>query len=237
MFIQPLWPAPAHIKAYTTLRKRRVDIGPEQDFNLALPSNREHLTHLLQLPQEPIWISQSHSTTVVEACADNLSKNADASFTTQANQICVVMTADCLPLLCCDTRNNYVSAIHAGWRGLANGIITNTLANRVSEHLLVWLGPAIGPKHFEVGVEVYEAFISRNPNNQTAFQPTSQNKWLADIYELARIELRGLGITQIYGGEYCTYSQSDHFFSHRRDQGKTGRMASLIWMEPLVIST
>ncbi len=241
MFIQPEWPAPSYVKAYTTLRTGGSSAPPFNDFNLGLHTgddeqtvmaNRKLLQQSLHIPQEPVWLNQTHSNIVVEAKPENYLQNADASFSNHANQVCVVMTADCLPILCCSTKEPFVSAIHAGWRGLASGIINKALDKiPFLENLLVWLGPAIGPQHFEVGEDVYEAFTSLNPKNQTAFRRSSPKKWLANIYELARIQLADLGISQIYGGTHCTFNQSDLFFSYRRDKGKTGRMASLIWLE------
>lgn len=239
MFIQPSWPAPQNVKAYTTLRSGGISLPPYHSFNLALhvednndhvAANREKLTQLLHIPSEPIWLNQVHGTNIIEATVHNRNQVADASFTTIKNHVCVTMTADCLPILSCNKEGNYVSAIHAGWRGLAAGIIGKTLQAAAGPDLLVWLGPAIGPQHFEVGQEVYEIFTSQQTQHQTAFTPYTDKTWLANIYELARQQLTSLGIIQIYGGEYCTYTQPELFFSYRRDKGKTGRMASLIWI-------
>jgi polyphenol oxidase len=240
MFIQPTWPAPPQIKAYTTLRDGGVSQPPYHSFNLAfhvednsdhVTANRKQLINLLHLPSEPIWINQVHGTTMVEASPDNKGEDADASFTTAKNQICAIMTADCLPILCCNKQGNYVSALHAGWRGLAGGIIGKNLQQVAGPDLLVWLGPAIGPGHFEVGQEVYEIFTTQRNQHQSAFTRYTDKTWLANIYELARLQLINLGITHIYGGDYCTYAQPEYFFSYRRDKGKTGRMASLIWID------
>lgn len=242
MFIQPSWPAPPEIKAYTSLRSGGFSKAPFDEFNLAfhvndeeaaVKANREKLNQALSLPKEPIWLNQVHGTLALPALASNRNQDADSSFTHQSQQVCAIMTADCLPLLICQPKGSGLAAIHAGWRGLAQGIIESTVdALQVdNSELLVWLGPAIGPDHFEVGIEVYETFLTKNPLNHSAFVRKSSNTWLADLYELARIQLRELGITAIYGGEHCTYSQKDLFFSYRRDQGKTGRMVSLIWRE------
>lgn len=242
MFIQPLWPAPVNIKAYTTLRDGGISQPPYHSFNLALHvkdkinsviTNRKQLARLLQLPAEPIWVNQVHGTTIAEALPQNLNQDADASFATHENQVCAIMTADCLPILCCNKQGTYVSAIHAGWRGLAGGIIAKALHFLAGPDLLVWLGPAIGPQHFEVGQEVYEIFVSQQVRYRTAFTRYTDKTWLANIYELARQQLAELGVTQIYGGGYCTYAQPEYFFSYRRDKGKTGRMASLIWIDSL----
>ncbi|TAK77506.1 MAG: peptidoglycan editing factor PgeF [Gammaproteobacteria bacterium] len=212
-FIQPEWPAPPQIKAYTSLRSGWSD---------------------LSFPEEPIWVQQTHSTIVIEATPENKEKKADATFTPQANRVCVVVTADCLPVLICNQQATHVAAIHAGWRGLANGIIETTLQaiQQPAEDLLVWLGPAIGPQKFEVGQDVYEAFTLKHAESATAFVPHTEGKWLADLYELARIRLKQQGVSRIYGGNFCTYTQEDLFFSYRRDKGNTGRLASFIWRTP-----
>lgn len=222
-YLQPNWPAPKHIKAYTTLRDGWQG---RSDGNSPLKS-------LLDLPADPIWITQIHSSIVIEATSENTEQTGDASFTSQAKQVCVVLTADCLPILISNKRGTKVAAIHAGWRGLAAGIIENTVQalSEINDDLLVWLGPAIGPKKFEVGKDVFDAFTSKHLESAAAFLPSSENKWLANLYELARIRLKFLGISAIYGGEYCTHTQDELFFSYRRDQGKTGRMASLIWID------
>ncbi len=210
-FIQPEWPAPSSIHAYTT----------------TIHSNWQEL----KLPEEPIWLTQIHSSIVVEAVAENREKNADGLFTNQSHRVCAVVTADCLPVLFCNRQGTHVAAIHAGWRGLANGIIETALQalNLPPEELLVWLGPAIGPQKFEVGKDVYDAFTLKHALSSIAFTPYRENKWLADLYALAKIRLALHGIHHVYGGNYCTYTQDDLFFSYRRDKGKTGRLVSLIW--------
>lgn len=215
-FIQPNWPAPPQIRAYTTLRT-------------ATP----HPVGDLPLPSDPIWLDQhTHSATVVEATQENKKAIADASFTTQTNQVCAVLTADCLPILICNQQGTHIAAIHAGWRGLANDIIENTLIalKQPPQDLLVWLGPAIGAQKFEVGKDVYDAFVSKHPESIHAFKPHTDDKWLADLYQLAKIRLHKQRINAIYGGEYCTYTQADLFYSYRRDKAHSGRLASLIWI-------
>jgi YfiH family protein len=240
-FLQPVWPAPKHIKAYTTLRQGGVSPPPYDQFNLAdhvgdnrecVKANRTLLKNTLRLPQEPIWIKQTHSTLAIEALPQHTGKEADASFTHTANQICVVQTADCLPLLLCNRQGTHVAAIHAGWRGLLHGIIEETVKalHLPADEMLAWLGPAIGPTAFEVGNEVRDAFIKTDAYAVEAFIP-HQDRWLANIYLLAKQRLHRLGIAPIYGGEYCTYSDKEHFFSYRRDGEKTGRMATLIWID------
>jgi len=228
-FIQPEWPAPKRIKAYTTIRS---SWGERNSINLPNQQANERLTALLDLPAEPLWLTQTHSALAVEAEPQNQGQKADASYTSNPNQICTVVTADCLPLLICNKKGTFVAAIHAGWRGLAGGIIEATLkhAPEPAHDLLVWLGPAIGPQKFEVGRDVFEAFAQHTPHAASAFVPSAEEKWLADLYELARIRLTALGVSAIYGGNFCTHTQSDLFYSYRRDQGQTGRMASLIWI-------
>lgn len=228
-YLTPDWPAPAHIKAYTTTRH---SFGTSKS-NTISDEEKQHLQTLFQLPNDPIWLNQTHSTSVIHAIPDNKYQMADASFTHQPNHICAVITADCLPILICNKQGTHIAAIHAGWRGLAGGIITNTLEAlaQPANELLVWLGPAIGPQKFEVGKDVYEAFTHHHPESVSAFTPHKPEKWLADLYQLAKIRLTDHGISHIYGGNFCTFTQDDLFFSYRRDQGKTGRMASLIWID------
>lgn len=221
-FIQPSWPAPAHIKAYTTLRTGWV--------------GREHgpaLQTVLNIPEEPIWLDQKHTKIVLEAIPENREQPGDASFTNIPHRVCVAVTADCLPVLITDKKGTKVAAIHAGWRGLAAGIIEETIKDMhvSAADLLVWLGPAIGPKKFEVGKDVYDAFISQHKESKAAFVPYSEGKWLANLYELARIRLQLINVTEVYGGDFCTYTRDDLFFSYRRNKGEKGRMASLIWLD------
>lgn len=240
-FIEPRWPAPSHIKAFTTThlgwggRKAHHEQtrGYHDTNHPDCQTESSDLKALLAMPSEPIWLTQTHSTIVVEATPQHAEQNADASYTHNANRVCVVLTADCLPLLICNRSGTTVAAIHAGWRGLAGGIIENTIEKLAlpGSELLVWLGPAIGPQKFEVGRDVYDAFTSQDETAKLAFIPGASDKWLANLYMLATQRLNQLGVTAIYGGDYCTHTQSDLFFSYRRDQGKTGRMASTIWIQ------
>ncbi|MEO8401268.1 MAG: peptidoglycan editing factor PgeF [Gammaproteobacteria bacterium] len=240
-FIVPNWPAPKTIKAFTTLRTGGVSLAPYDSFNLGehvgdetqhVKTNRENLKTQLNLQNQPVWLNQTHSTRVIPATTENTGKEADAAFTDQPGNVCAVLTADCLPLLVCQREGTHVAAIHAGWRGLANGVIENTLTAMgiPADDTLVWLGPAIGPKVFEVGDEVREIFLKSHPEAEQMFLPSPNGRWLGNLYALARLRLNSQGITHIYGGDYCTYSDSELFFSYRRDGNKTGRMASLIWM-------
>ncbi|OAI49428.1 hypothetical protein AYO45_02645 [Gammaproteobacteria bacterium SCGC AG-212-F23] len=243
LFIKPNWPAPPQVRAYTSTRQGGVSQSPFDAFNLAqhvedqeadVSQNRSLLQIHLQLPNEPIWLTQVHGTTVLPATIKNKEKEADASFSHQSKQVCAVMTADCLPVLFCHKEGSHVAAAHAGWRGLLNGILEATMHALAlpPEQLLVWLGPAIGPCHFEVGNEVRDAFIKKDPEAHKAFSPSPNQRWLANLYLLAKQTLQKQGIqpASIYGGEYCTYCDPSSFYSYRRDGEKTGRMASLIWL-------
>ena len=199
--------------------------------------NRLQLRMLL--PSEPVWLHQVHGTAVVDAAtaaaaAAVAPHEADASFTTQPGVVCVVLTADCLPVLLCDRAGRVVGAVHAGWRGLAAGVLQNTIdAMRAAGagDLLAWIGPAIGPSHFEVGPDVHAAFVDRDAAADAAFRklPGTDGKYLADLYHLARSALASQGVVRIAGGEHCTVSEPDSFYSYRRDQ-QTGRMATMIWI-------
>lgn len=190
-----------------------------------------------QLPAPPVWLNQVHGCDVIDAGAWNVADaipQADASFTTQAGVVCAILTADCLPVLLTDTAGRVVAAAHAGWRGLAAGVLENTVTKMRAaggQDLLAWLGPAIGPQHFEVAGDVLEAFVARCPTASYAFKKIEARpgKYHADIYSLARDILLRAGIVRAGGGNYCTVSASQRFYSYRRD-GVTGRMASLIWL-------
>jgi YfiH family protein len=195
--------------------------------------NRQRLIDQAGLPAEPVWLNQVHGTAVTTIDeTSSASSDADATVAFGPGAVCVVMTADCLPVLLCDEGGTVVAAAHAGWRGLASGVLEAVVAsmNRPGEQLMAWLGPAIGRKHFEVGPEVYERFCEAAPEAARAFQPSEGGRWLADLALLARQRLHALGIRRVMGGRYCTAAEPDRFFSYRRD-GVTGRMASLIWLE------
>ena len=238
-WLQPNWPAPNNIYAATTLRTGGVSLGEYDSLNAAthvgddsafVTCNRRIIRSMLNLPSEPVWLNQTHSNVAVQAIVNPNALDADASFTKEPGIVCAVMTADCLPLLVCSSDGTKIAAIHAGWRGLLNGIIDNTLSALQTTDLLIWLGPAIGPEQFEVGEEIRSLFMSRSMNYAPAFKQRTQGKWLADIYELARINLNMLGIEKIYGGHYCTVTDKKQFYSYRRDK-ITGRMATLIWRD------
>ncbi|MDD5412529.1 MAG: peptidoglycan editing factor PgeF [Methylobacter sp.] len=238
-YLRPDWPAPANVHAATTLRTGGVSRGVYSSLNPAthvgdnaglVKQNRQAIKELLGLPTEPVWLDQVHSARAVQAVKTEPLQQADASYTAESGIVCAVMTADCLPLLVCAADGSQVAAIHAGWRGLLAGVIGNTVAAMQVQDLLVWLGPAIGPDCFEVGAEVRAAFLEKSVTFIKAFKEQSNGKWLADIYQLARIDLEALGIDKVYGGNFCTVTEHDRFYSYRRDK-QTGRMATLIWRE------
>jgi hypothetical protein len=236
--IAPNWPAPANVKALQTTRKGGGSAAPYASLNLGshvgdnplvVARNRMLLEPLM--PSEPVWLNQVHGVTVADAGHAGCLPQADASVSTHRGAVCVVMTADCLPLLLCDDQGSVVAAAHAGWRGLCDGVIEQTVrAMKVpANSLMAWLGPAIGAAVFEVGDEVRAAFVAHQPHAAAAFVAGAGGKWMADIYQLARLRLQALGIQRIYGGGLCTYSDPERFYSYRRD-GATGRMGTFIWL-------
>lgn len=236
-FIIPKWPCHANIHALQTTRVGGFSESPFNSFNLAdhvednplsVARNRQLLAPYL--PTEPVWLNQVHGVHVIDAATSRCIENADASYTTLPNVVCVTMTADCLPVLICDKAGTMVAAVHAGWRSLCDGVIEATIEKMpmAGSELMAWLGPAIGPDSFEVGDDVREQFIAHDSRAVSAFKPSNE-KWLGDLYQLARQRLQALGIDDIYGEPHCTYSNEDQFFSFRRD-GRTGRMATMIWL-------
>lgn len=235
--IQPDWPAPANVKSIQTTRLGGISEAPYHSLNLGdhVHDNPQHVAYNRQLlsslvPTEPVWLTQVHGTRVIDAALSDCMENADASFTTSASVVCVTMTADCLPVLLCDRAGTIVASVHAGWRGLCNGVIEQTIKTMpvaVSE-LMAWLGPAIGPEAFVVGDEVRQDFISQDGQAEKAFV-AHEGKWTGNLYLIAKQRLQSLGITAVYGEILCTYSNPDQFFSYRRD-GETGRMATMIWL-------
>lgn len=243
-WIVPDWPVPPNVRSLLTTRKGGVSIGPYASLNLgqhvgddaqAVATNRARLAERLAGAGEPLWLEQVHGTRVVDA--STLSSNeappqADAAFSRSAGVICVVMTADCLPVLFCDDAGSVVAIAHAGWRGLLAGVLEETIAamDVPGKALVAYLGPAIGPQAFAVGDEVRSAFVAVDAKAATAFTPSLPGKWLADIYLLARQRLTGQGVARIFGASHCTVSEAERFFSYRRD-GRTGRMAAMIWLD------
>jgi len=241
-FIHPNWPAPSNVKALQTTRNGGLSLDAFASLNMGMhvgddpivvAKNRQLLS--AYLPSEPVWVNQVHGINVIDAAASSCLQNADASYTNKPNVVCVTMTADCLPVLLCDQKGKVVAAVHAGWRGLCDGVIEAAVAKMqvpVNE-ILAWLGPAIGPNAFEVGDEVRSQFMARDAQAELAFVARS-DKWLCNLYLIAQQRLQRMGVTQIYGAgideDFCTYSDEARFFSYRRDN-VTGRMASLIWLE------
>jgi YfiH family protein len=268
--IIPDWPAPANVKTLQTTRAGGFSATPYESLNLgdhvgdaplAVERNRMLLNTLL--PSEPVWLEQAHGTIVANADQAGCLPQADACIARHRSAVCVVMTADCLPVLLCDKQGSVVGAAHAGWKGLAAGVIEATVQamDAAPQNLMAWLGPAISQQAFEVGEEVRALFVDADPRAAAAFIPGQSGKWFADIYALARLRLNALGITGIHGGGdcdtllrssrlreqspaappapdgstapcrggYCTYNDSERFFSHRRD-GATGRMGTFIWL-------
>lgn len=240
--IIPDWQAPDTIRTLSTTRLGGFSQPPYNSLNMGthvgdtlsiVSRNREHLTQLGNVPDQPLWLNQIHGTEVIHASHWHADVDADAIYSDQTAQVCAIITADCLPVLFTDKHGQQVAAAHAGWRGLLHGVLENTVNQfkGLNRDILVWLGPAIGPEQFEVGKDVYEAFIAHSPQAREAFVAINNTHYLADIYQLAKQRLSALGITQISGGNFCTASDNDRFFSYRRD-GVTGRMASLIWISP-----
>ncbi len=247
--LTPDWPQlPRQVRAISTTRVGGTSLPPFDDgrlgggFNLgvhvgddavSVRQNRGRLRRLL--PAGPAWLTQVHGNVVLDAGKVEGAPQADASVSDQAGVVCAILTADCLPVLLCDVSGSVVGAAHAGWRGLAGGVLQNSVAamrEKGAGELLAWLGPAIGPQQFEVGSEVVEAFVSSNPLAAAAFtaRPEYNGKYLADLYQLARLVLAGEGVLQVAGGTHCTVSEPDKFYSYRRS-GQTGRMATLIWLD------
>lgn len=236
----PAWPAPQRVRALQTLRTGGGSPAPWDSFNLGdhvgddltrVAANRAELRSLL--PAEPCWLKQVHGTCVVDAASigRNALLEADAAFSRQAKTVCVVMTADCLPVLFCDRSGTVVAAAHAGWRGLLAGVLEATIeAMQVAPgELLAWFGPAIGGQRFEVGAEVRQLFVDHDDSVAGAFSACAGDKWLADLCRIARHRLAACGLAAVYGGDACTFNDTARYFSYRRD-GVTGRMASLIWL-------
>lgn len=234
----PDWPAPANVRACVSTRAGGVSQAPFDSFNLgdhvgdepaAVAENRRRLEQAQGC--RPAWLSQVHGIEVVEADPSRVA-TADASWSATPGIACAVLTADCLPALFCDRAGTRVAAAHAGWRGLAGGVLEATLDKLAvpAGEVLVWLGPAIGPQAFEVGPEVREAFLADHADAAVAFVPSvNAGRYKADIYQLARIRLAARGVTAVYGGGLCTFSDTERFYSYRRNP-RTGRQASLVWL-------
>jgi polyphenol oxidase len=241
-WVTPDWPAPRNVAALATLRGGGVSEGPYASLNLAthvgdcaehVARNRALLRNAAQLPAEPVWLEQVHGVTVWNAAqTSETPPTADAAVAAAKQRICTIMTADCLPVLFCDLDGKSVGAAHAGWRGLAGGVLDATVAamGAPASRIIAWLGPAIEQSAFEVGAEVRDQFIARTSAHGAAFVRNDRGRWQADIYRLARAELERLGIAGVYGGGFNVFADAEQFFSYRREK-QTGRMATLIWLE------
>ncbi|HUY03684.1 MAG TPA: peptidoglycan editing factor PgeF [Rhodocyclaceae bacterium] len=237
-WIVPDWPAPARVRALATTRGGGVSAPPYDSFNLAthvgdqpraVAENRRRLRSAL--PAEPLWLNQVHGTRAVTAEQAGSDLAADACVASSPDRVCAVQSADCLPVLFADLAGTVVAAAHAGWRGLAAGVLEQTVTAMAvaPENLLAWLGPAIGPAAFEVGAEVREIFSAHDPAAAAAFAANDRGRWQCDLAALARLRLARAGVARVFGGGLCTHSDPLRFYSYRRD-GVTGRMASLVWL-------
>ena len=246
-WIEPDWPAPAGVRALSTLRGGGISTAPYASLNLgghvgdapeAVAQNRRTLAAAAGLPSEPVWLAQVHGVEVVDLDAvehEGISgspRPADAAFTRRTGRVCAILTADCLPILLAADSGDLVAAMHAGWRGLAGGVIEATVRalGVAPARLMAWLGPAIGPQHFEVGSEVREALLQADLGAEGAFVANARGRFMADLMALARRRLVTLGVGRIYGGGLCTFGDGARYFSHRRE-GITGRQATLIWLD------
>jgi hypothetical protein len=240
-WIVPEWPAQAHVRAFVTTRAGGVSEGEYASLNLGLRSgdaaqNVERNRRIVRehLPQAPRWLAQVHGAEVAMAddLADDANAMADAAVARKPGRVCAVLTADCMPIFLADEWGTHVAVAHAGWRGMAAGVIENTVAAMGSppEGLLAWMGPAIGPDAFEVGPEVREAFIANDPASASAFRSHRPGKFMADLYALARGRLVRAGVREVHGGGFCTFRDTERFFSYRREK-QSGRMGAFIWME------
>ena len=239
------WHAPAHVHAGTTTRTGGISPAPYESFNLAdhvgdnpayVEHNRKLLCHGLSLDGSPCWLQQMHGNRIIniaESCVEPLiNQQGDGSYTCYKHRICAVLTADCLPLLMCNGRGTEISAIHIGWRGYSENIITSAVTRFTSPacDLMAWIGPCISAKYYEVGPEVHTTCTRVTGDPAIGFTAIRNKHWLADLVALVKFQLQVCGVTNIHGGDHCTHAEADQFYSFRRD-GVTGRMASLIWME------
>lgn len=238
--IEPDWPAPAHVRAAFTLRGGGVSRGPFASLNLgrhvgdepaSVAENRRRVRAALDLPVEPAYLDQVHGTRIVDLEREAGLEPADGSVARSSGHVCAIQVADCLPVLFATSTGSAVAAAHAGWRGLAAGVLEAVIARMGGDpgQLLAWLGPAIGTRHFEVGEEVRAQFLAHDPGSASAFQANPRGRWQCDLYALAGQRLRAAGVLSIHGGGWCTYAEPARFFSYRRD-GRCGRMAALIWL-------
>jgi|HubBroStandDraft_3_1064219.scaffolds.fasta_scaffold104914_2 YfiH family protein len=241
--LTPGWPAPANVRAAFTLRGGGASAAPFDSLNVAahveddpaaVSENRRRVRAALLLPAEPLWLNQVHGAQVLDLDAASSdwkrAATADAVITRRAGQVCAVQVADCLAVLLAVEDGSAVAAAHAGWRGLVAGVLEAVVMRLgvAPQRLMAWLGPAIGPRHFEVGEEVRSAFVARAAEAAVAFSANARGRWQCDLPALARQRLAALGVNAVYGGDECTYADAARFFSFRRD-GRCGRMAALVW--------
>ncbi len=241
-YLRPQWSAVDGVGAAFTLRSGGISGAPYDSFNLgahvgdapeAVAHNRTVLQEDLSLPREPLWLQQVHGTQIVDAdlAAAQTPPRGDGAITREFGPVLAVLVADCLPVLFAARNGSAVGVAHAGWRGLAAGVLEATVkALAGNGPLQAWLGPAIGPGHFEVGEEVRAAFLAHDPRDAAAFVANARGRWQCDLHALARARLQALGIEPVHADAGCTYSQPQRFYSYRRD-GATGRMAALIWRQ------
>lgn len=236
--IEPDWPAPPGVRAFSTERSGGVSAGAYASFNLAahvgdvpeaVTANRDTLGRELSLGTEPCWLEQVHGADVLDLDSASPGR-ADGAVASRANRVCVVLTADCVPVLFAARDGSRVGAAHAGWRGLVAGVLPAAVARMgvPAAQIQAWLGPAIGPASYEVGADVRDAFVGPDPSLETCFVLTRRGHWHADLYGLARASLAASGVAAVYGGNHCTFADPERFFSHRRE-APCGRMATLIW--------
>lgn len=253
-FLPVDWPVMPRVRAAMTLRSGGVGAAPYDSLNVgthvgddpaAVAENRSRIRAALQLPSEPAWLEQVHGTSVADldgACTPSVATvdgtptsllRADAAVTRQPGRVCAIQVADCMPVLLAARDGSAVGAAHAGWRGLAGGVLESTIAalGTHARDLVAWLGPSISAAHFEVGDEVRAAFVASDAQAASAFTRNERGRWQCDLYALARLRLAAAGVQHIYGGGWCTYTDRERFFSYRRD-GRCGRMAALLWLTP-----
>ena len=234
------WPAPKHVHAGTSLRTGGVSLSPFNKLNLGLHvgdeaknviNNRNYLSQYLKLPSEPVWLDQIHSSNIISLDNQAIDVSADGSFTTMQNKVCTIMTADCVPILFCNTSGTKVAAIHAGWKGICNGIIEKAIDEFPNQNnIFVWIGPCISSEHYEVGKDVYEQCLNHSTSLKNAFTHIKKEHWYCDLTKIVQIILKKSGVGLIYECGLCTYKMDKLFYSYRRE-GVTGRTASMIWME------
>lgn len=234
------WNAPKNIHAGTTTRQFGNSLSPYERGNLALHvednettviDNRNYIKQVLNLPSEPFWLNQTHSNTIIHLQTDTIDNATDAAYCREVNKVLCILTADCLPILLCSHDGKEIAAVHAGWRGLANGVIGNSVSafNTEPNSIIAWIGPAISQKNYEIGTEVREQMLRRIPEGKTCFKQTKPKHFLMDLPKLAELQLHSIGVNHVFQSNLCSYADPKRFYSYRR-AAVTGRMASLIWI-------